>query len=69
MSFDFNIHKIEDEYHKMILPAIAAILSEIFSLCENDIIPLQISLSVYSDKNLRLEENEISSMYRVFAVF
>jgi len=69
MSFDFNIHKIEDEYHKMILPAIAAILSEIFSLCENDIIPLQISLSVYSDKNLRLEENEISSMHRVFAVF
>ncbi len=69
MEFYFNINEIDDSYHKQILPAIAAILGEIFSLCDNDIVPLQIALTVYNDKNLRLDLPESEGMHRVFAVF
>ena len=68
IEFNYNIYESE-EYKNKILRVIGNILSEIFSLCDNPVIPLQITLYVYSDKNLRLENDEIEGMHRTFVIF
>jgi hypothetical protein len=68
---DYFIHfyfNINENYEKT-LNIVADLLSEIFSLCDNLIIPLQVSLVVYNDRNLREENDEISGYHRTFIVF
>ena len=63
--FYFNIN----ENYEFTLKIVADLLYEIFSLCDNLIIPLPISLTVYSDKNLKQENDEISGHHRTFIIF
>jgi len=63
--FYFNIN----ENYEYTLRIVADLLSEIFSLCNNLIIPLPVSLTVYSDRNLKEENDETSGYHRTFIIF
>ena len=63
--FYFNIN----ENYEFTLRIVADLLSEIFSLCDNLIIPLPISLTVYTDRNLKEESYETSKYHRTFIIF
>lgn len=65
IEFNFNINENFDS----VLKIVADLLSEIFSLCDNLIIPLPVSLTLYTDKNLKIENNEISGYHRTFIIF
>lgn len=70
ISFDFNINNMDDNYHTFILKVIPDMLNDIFSLCNNDIIPLQIRLVVYDRKDLiSSEKDNILGYHRTFIVF
>jgi len=70
ISFKFNINDIEDDYHTFILKVISDMLSEIFSICKNDIIPLQVRLVVYNHKDLVTSEiDNVAGYHRTFMIF
>ena len=66
---DTNEQEYDDEYKEKILRVIADILTEIFNLCDESLIPLQVQLTVYSYKNLKRGIDEIEGYHRTFIVF